>query len=195
MRDSFCSLFSSSQHTCLSHRDDQFPASVIRETQFESVQLQPEEIPAPLPQETSEPESLAEPSDSQTILAPDQPGNIQRGAGQQLGGTSDPNDTVLDPNQVGNLMTRLDALEMEARSCQLCDSVVSFNSIAESTARIPSHERILETCSTVLVSEELVFRQLEKLLKQMHSVLKWILVNQVSQVSLMSGVSSQSFRI
>ena len=63
--------------------DGQFPASVIRETQFESVQLQPEEIPAPLPQETSEPESLSEPSDSQTILAPDQPGNIQRGAGQQ----------------------------------------------------------------------------------------------------------------
>ena len=91
--------------------DDQFPASIIRETQFESVRFQPEEIPAPLPEGTSEPESMAEPSDSQTILAPDQPGNIQRGAGQQLGGLSDPNDTVLDPNQVGNLMTRLDALE------------------------------------------------------------------------------------
>ena len=36
--------------------DDQFPASIIRETQFESVQLQPEEIPAPLPQGPSEPE-------------------------------------------------------------------------------------------------------------------------------------------
>ena len=106
----FCSLFRRSTHV-LHSPDDQFPASIIRETQFESVQLQPEEIPAPLPQETSEPESLAEPSDSQTILAPDQPGNIQRGAGQQFGGLSDPNDTVLDPNQVGNLMTRLDALE------------------------------------------------------------------------------------
>ena len=87
--------------------DDQFPTSIIHETQFESVRFQPEEIPPPLPQEISESESAAEPSDSQTILAPDQPGNIQRGAGQQLGGTSDPNDTVLDPNQVGNLMTRL----------------------------------------------------------------------------------------
>ncbi len=91
--------------------DDQFPTSIIHETQFESVRFQPEEIPPPLPQEISESESTAGPSDSQTILAPDQPGNIQRGAGQQFGGITDPNDTVLDPNQVGNLMTRLDALE------------------------------------------------------------------------------------
>ena len=80
-------FFFSSSNTRAFSPNDQFPASIIRETQFESVQLQPEEIPAPLPQETSEQESLAEPSDSQTILAPDQPGNIQRGAGQQLGGT------------------------------------------------------------------------------------------------------------
>ena len=101
--------------------------------------FQPEEIPAPLPQETSEPESLAEPSDSQTILAPDQPGNIQRGAGQQLGGTSDPNDTVLDPNQVGNLMTRLDALEGAGESLpivrlsgffQLDSGIYSQNTLA-----------------------------------------------------------------
>ena len=71
-------------------------------------------------------------------------------------------------------MTRLDALEGAAKACQLCDSVVSFNLIVESTVRILSHVLILETCSTVLVSEELVFRQLEKLQKQMHSVLKWI---------------------
>ena len=68
-------LFSSlSFNTRASPPDDQFPTSIIRETQFESVQLQPEEIPAPLPQEMSESESMAEPSDSQTILAPDQPG-------------------------------------------------------------------------------------------------------------------------
>ena len=89
-------FFFSSSNTRAFSPNDQFPASVIRETQFESVQLQPEEIPAPLPQETSEPESggtKRRPDDSCT----DQPGNIQRGAGQQLGGTSDPNDTVLDP--------------------------------------------------------------------------------------------------
>ena len=132
-------FFFSSSNTRAFSPNDQFPASVIRETQFESVQLQPEEIPAPLPQETSEPESLAEPSDGQTILAPDQPGNIQRGAGQQLGGTSDPNDTVLDPNQVGNLMTRLDALEGAGESLpivrlsgffQLDSGIYSQNTLA-----------------------------------------------------------------
>ena len=56
-------------------------------------------------------EQVGESTDSQTMLAPDQPGNIELGAGRSFNGLEDQTDTVLDPNQVGNLMTRLDALE------------------------------------------------------------------------------------
>jgi len=81
--------------------EDGLPARVVDGERFESLQFAAEEIPAPVEAET----------DTETILAPDQPGNIDLGAGQSIDGRSDEADTVLDPNQVGNLMTRLDALE------------------------------------------------------------------------------------
>lgn len=95
-------LFGCSASTALAIQpEDQLPQSVVDGERFEALQFSAEEIPAP--------QSARERDD--TILAPDQPGNIAQGAGQFFEGRSGQTDTVLDPNQVGNLMIRLDALE------------------------------------------------------------------------------------
>ncbi len=103
--------------------EDQFPQGVVSPTRFEKLQfepeqvlgpeqvLEPEQLPAPPPKMNLDQEQVGESTDSQTMLAPDQPGNIELGAGRSFNGLEDQTDTVLDPNQVGNLMTRLDALE------------------------------------------------------------------------------------
>ena len=56
---------------------------------------------------------LPPPEEVSTVLDPNQPGNIARGAGERFQGRSDATDTVLDPNQAGNLQNRLDKLEGE----------------------------------------------------------------------------------
>lgn len=119
---------------------DSLPDSVVDGERFESLQFDPEEIPVPA---TADPEEGATPTknttDSETILAPDQPGNIDLGAGQAIDGRSDQANTVLDPNQVGNLMTRLDALEQDGEELplirlsgffQLDDGLYSQNAVA-----------------------------------------------------------------
>lgn len=122
--------------------EDSLPGSVVDGERFESLQFDPEEIPVPA-EAVPDPEEVATPpqtaTDSETILAPDQPGNIDLGAGQAIDGRSDQANTVLDPNQVGNLMTRLDALEQEGEELplirlsgffQLDDGLYSQNAVA-----------------------------------------------------------------
>jgi phosphate-selective porin OprO/OprP len=50
---------------------------------------------------------LPQPDRPQTVLDPNQPGNIAAGAGGPMSGGSDTRGVVLDPNQAGNLDTRL----------------------------------------------------------------------------------------
>jgi phosphate-selective porin OprO/OprP len=76
---------------------DSMPDSMIVEDRFDRLAQQVEGLPPPAPG---------------TVLAPDQPGNIRRGAGQSFfgGGIVGESGTVLDPNQAGNLEARLDPL-------------------------------------------------------------------------------------
>lgn len=91
---------------------DDFPGSVVDETRFERLQFQPEQLPNPA-------SSARQPRSRQgTVLDPNQPGNIRRGAGQGIEGGG-LGGTVLDPNQVGNLQARLDALENEGEELPL----------------------------------------------------------------------------
>ena len=89
--------------------DDDFPGSVVDEDRFENLQFEAEPLPRPEPRPPSRPG---------TVLDPNQPGNIRRGAGQDFAGGGQ-GGTVLDPNQVGNLQARLDALEAEGEELPL----------------------------------------------------------------------------
>jgi phosphate-selective porin OprO/OprP len=60
-----------------------------------------------------QPEPIATPGGSPTVLDPNQAGNINQGAGQGFFGRSNVTPTVLDPNQAGNLDKRLSAIEGE----------------------------------------------------------------------------------
>ncbi len=81
---------------------DSLPDSAISEERW-AMLLQP--LPPP--------ERIPAPDVPSTVLDPNQPGNIGRGAGEPFLGQTDATGTVLDPNQVGNLQSRLSALEGE----------------------------------------------------------------------------------
>ena len=91
-----------------------FADPVVRPGLLERLALQPSSEPdgeaLPVPAAADERDSEELP-----ILAPDQPGNVRLGAGQPfdegLRGFAEGDEPVLDPNQVGNLRTRLDAIE------------------------------------------------------------------------------------
>ena len=91
---------------------DDFPGSVVDEEQFEDLQFDTEQLPRPAPQR-----GTVQPRQG-TVLDPNQPGNIRRGAGQGIEGGG-AGGTVLDPNQVGNLQARLDALEAQGEELPL----------------------------------------------------------------------------
>ncbi len=74
------------------------PLGVVDEERFDLLAFQAEEIPVPGP-----------------VLAPDQPGNIRQGAGAPFATDGVRAGTILDPNQVGNLQQRFDALEGRRR--------------------------------------------------------------------------------
>lgn len=88
---------------------DDFPGSVVAEEQFDNLQFQPESLPRPEPQRQGR---------QGTVLDPNQPGNLRRGAGVGIEGGGAAG-TVLDPNQVGNLQARLDALEAQGEALPL----------------------------------------------------------------------------
>ncbi len=81
---------------------DALPESAISEERWAA-------LVQPLPP----PERIPAPGEPTTVLDPNQPGNIRRGAGEPFLGQTDATGTVLDPNQVGNLQARLSALEGE----------------------------------------------------------------------------------
>jgi len=81
---------------------DSLPDSAISEERW-----------AMLVQPLPPPERIPAPDAPSTVLDPNQPGNIGRGAGEPFLGQTDATGTVLDPNQVGNLQSRLSALEGE----------------------------------------------------------------------------------
>ena len=82
---------------------------MVAEEQFDNLQFQPESLPRPEPQRQGR---------QGTVLDPNQPGNLRRGAGVGIEGGGAAG-TVLDPNQVGNLQARLDALEAQGEALPL----------------------------------------------------------------------------